>query len=62
MFCYINLSFCSSMIKSRPKYDSKNQPKWLTHPKNSSEKPDIVIDYKEYVYLHNVLFFNNITL
>ncbi|KAG1046723.1 hypothetical protein G6F43_010802 [Rhizopus delemar] len=38
----------NSMIKSRPKYDSKNQPKWLTHPKNSSEKPDIVIDYKEH--------------
>lgn len=50
------------MIKSRPKYDSKNQPKWLTHPKNSSEKPDIVIDYKEHVYLHNILFFNNIAL
>ncbi|KAG0736757.1 hypothetical protein G6F17_012210 [Rhizopus arrhizus] len=41
----------NSMIKSRPKYDSKNQPKWLTHPKNSSEKPDIVIDYKENLVL-----------
>ncbi|CEJ01460.1 hypothetical protein RMCBS344292_15487 [Rhizopus microsporus] len=29
------------------KYNPKNHPKWLVHPNNSSEKPDIVIDYKQ---------------
>lgn len=37
------------MITSRTKYDPKNQPKWLVHPKNSSEKPDIIIDYRQYM-------------
>ncbi|KAI9276266.1 hypothetical protein BY458DRAFT_133466 [Sporodiniella umbellata] len=37
----------NSIITSRSKFSSKNQPKWLVHPKNSSERPDIIIDYKQ---------------
>ncbi|KAL4206229.1 ATP dependent DNA ligase domain-containing protein [Rhizopus microsporus] len=37
----------NSLISSQTRYNPKNQPKWLVHPNNSSEKPDIVIDYKQ---------------
>ena len=33
-------------FKDHQPYDSRRQPPWLIHPENSSEKPDVIMNYK----------------